>query len=106
MVSCLSFPILEKGYDMRKCTQKPGACLCLAEAGRRRSPTTKILLILGEILLITCLTAALAPADNQTNPHEKGNYPMQQAATVSVKDVPPLDRSLPGHVETFTFGLG
>ena len=91
---------------MGKHTLRTGACLGLAEAGQRRSPATKILLIFWEIFLITCLTAAAASADNQTNPHEKGNYSMQQAVTVSTKDVPPLDRSLPGHMETFTFGLG
>jgi len=86
-------PILEVGWR-------------LTAAGRRRSPKTKVLLILGDIFLITCVTAALASADSQTTPLMKGNYFMQQAATVSMKDVPPLDRSLPGQVETFTFGLG
>jgi hypothetical protein len=91
---------------MRKGTLRNGAHLCPAAAGRRRSPGTSILLILGEILLIISLSGALASADSQATPVKKGNDPMQQAATVSVKDVPPLDRSLPGHVETFTFGLG
>jgi hypothetical protein len=91
---------------MEKPAQKPGAGLHLAAAARRRSHMSTIFLILGEILLITCLTGALASADSQTTQLEKGHIPMQQAATVSVKDVPPFDRSLPSHVETFTFGLG
>jgi len=91
---------------MEKPAQKPGADLRLAAAGRWRSPFTKIFLLLGEIFLITCLTGALASADSQTTQLKKGNNPMQQAAAVAVKDVPPIDRSVPGHVETFTFGLG
>jgi hypothetical protein len=91
---------------MDKRTLGTGADPHLAAAGRWIFPKTKILLILGEILLISCLTAALASADSQATTLLKGNDAMQQAATVSVKDVPPLDRSLPGHMETFTFGLG
>jgi hypothetical protein len=106
MFPCPSFSIIAKEGDMEKLGQKTGAGLCLAAAGRRRSPFTRILLILGEILLITCLTGALASADSQTTQLTKGHNPMQQAAAVAVKDVPPIDRSLPGHVETFTFGLG
>jgi len=90
---------------MEKPAHKPGAVLRLAAAGRWRSPLTKVFLILGEIFLITCLTGALASADSQTTQIEKGHNPMQPAA-VAVKDVPPIDRSVPGHVETFTFGLG
>jgi hypothetical protein len=78
----------------------------LAAIVRRRFPLNKIVLVLGEIFLITCLTGALAQAHSQTTQLTKGNNPMQQAATVAVKDVPPLDRSVPSHVETFTFGLG
>ena len=91
---------------MKKPAQKPGGRLRLAAAGRRRLPLTGIFLILGEILLITCLTGALASADSQTSQLKKGHDPMQQTATVAVKDVPPLDRSLPSRVETFTLGLG
>jgi hypothetical protein len=91
---------------MDKPVQKPGGRPRLAAAGRRRPPMTRILLILGEFFLITCLTGALASADSQTTQLKKGNDAMQQAATVTVKDVPPLDRSLPSRVETFTFGLG
>jgi hypothetical protein len=91
---------------MRKGTLRNGANLCSARAGRRRSPGTSIFLILGEILLIICLSGALASADSQAIPVKKGNDSMQQAATVSVKDVPPLDRALPSQVGTFTFGLG
>jgi hypothetical protein len=63
-------------------------------------------MILWEIFLIICLTAAVAAADTQTSSLQKGTSAMQQAATVSGKDAPPLDRVLPGRVETFTFGLG
>jgi hypothetical protein len=91
---------------MRKGTLRNGAHLCPAAAGRRRSPGTSILLILGEILLIISLSGALASADSQATPVKKGNDSMQQAATVSVKDLPTLDRALPSQVETFTFGLG
>ncbi len=91
---------------MAKPAQKPGVRPGLAAAGRRRFPMTRIFLILGEIFLITCLTGALAQADNQTTQLKKGNDPMQQAAAVAVKDVPPMDRSVPGRVETFTLGLG
>jgi len=92
---------------MEKFVQKPGAVLRLAAAGRRRSSLTRVFLILGEIFLITCLTGALASADSRTTQIEKGHNPMHmQQAAAAVKDVPPLDRSVPGHVETFTFGLG
>jgi hypothetical protein len=91
---------------MEKLAQKPGAVLRLAAAGRRRSSLTRVFLILGEIFLITCLTGALASADSHTTQIEKGHHPMQQAAAVAGKDVPPIDRSVPTHVETFTFGLG
>jgi hypothetical protein len=91
---------------MDKRTLGTGAGPLLAGAGRWVFPKTKVLLILGEMLLISCLTGAPASADSQATPLMKGNDAMQQAATVSVKDVPPLDRSLPTHVETFTFGLG
>jgi hypothetical protein len=91
---------------MDKRTLGNGAGPHWAAVGRWLYPKTKILLILGEILLISCLTAALAQAYSQATTLMKGNDAMQQAATVSVKDVPPLDRSLPGHMETFTFGLG
>jgi hypothetical protein len=100
------FRPLHKEGDMEKPAHKPGAVLRLAAAGRWRSPFTRIVLILGEIFLITCLTGALAQAHSQTTQIEKGNNPMQQAAAVAVKDVPPIDRSAPGHVETFSFGLG
>jgi hypothetical protein len=95
-----------KGHDMEKRRPCPGVGLPLIAAGRRRSPGAKVFLILGEILLITCLAAALASADSQTTLVQKGNSPMQQTAAAQVKDVPPLDRLLPGRVETFTFGLG
>jgi hypothetical protein len=101
-----SLPSIAKEGVMKKPVEEPGGRLRLATAGRRRSPMTMIFLILGEILLITCLTGALASADSQTTQIEKGNNSMQHAATVAVKDVPPLDRSVPSHVETFTFGLG
>jgi hypothetical protein len=101
-----AFPTTAKEGEMEKSAQKPVAVPRLAAAGRRRSPFTKIVLILGEILLITCLTGALASADSQTTQIKKGNNPMQQAATVAVKDVPPIDKSVPSHLETFTFGLG
>jgi hypothetical protein len=91
---------------MEKPAARPGAVLRLAAASRRRSSLTRIFLILGEIILISCLTGVLAPADSQTTQLKKGNNPMQQAATVVVQDVPPIDRSVPNHVETFTFGLG
>ena len=91
---------------MEKPAKKSGGRLRLAMAGRRGSPFTKIALILGEIFLITCLTGALAQGHSQTTQLTKGNNSMQQAATVAVKDVPPIDRSVPSRVETFTFGLG
>ena len=56
--------------------------------------------------MIVSLAAAPAAPDSQNIPREKGNNPMQQAAMVSGKDIPPLDKSQPGRVETFTFGLG
>ncbi len=99
-------PPLAKGHDMRQRPNQPGAGLSLTTAGRRRSPLTKTLVIWWEIVLITSLTAALTSADSHTTQLEKGHNPMQQAVMVSVKDVPPLDRSLPSRVETFTFGLG
>ncbi len=91
---------------MARSVQKPGAGLLMAAIVRRRSLMARVFLVLGEILLITSLTGALASADNQTTQPAKGHNSMPQAAKVAVNDVPFLDRSLPGHVETFTFGLG
>jgi hypothetical protein len=101
---CPALPTITKEGDMEKPAQKPG--VSRAAAGQRRLPMTRVFLILGEIFLITCLAGALASADSQTTQLKKGNDAMQQAATLTVKDVPPLDRSVPSRVETFTLGLG
>jgi hypothetical protein len=103
---CPSLPTITKEGDMKKPAQKADALLSLIAAGWRRLSMTKVFFILGEIFLITCLTGALAQAHSKTTQPKKGNDPMQQAATVAVKDVPPLDRSVPSRVETFTLGLG
>jgi hypothetical protein len=97
---------LAKGHDMAKPQSRPDACRQLTSADRRRSPKARILPILFGLFVITFVTAALAAADLQGTPAEKGTNPMQQAATPFVRDVPPLDKSQPSRVETFTFGLG
>jgi hypothetical protein len=102
--SLLSCPTLVKGCDMNKRTFRTGAGLHLAVAGRWLFSKTKAPMIL--LIFFTCLSVALASADSQATPVKKGNDSMQKAATISIKDVPPLDRSLPSRVETFTFGLG
>ena len=73
---------------------------------RRPSPKAGILLMLWGLFMIVSVITALAASDSQGASPEKGNSPMQPAATVTVKDVPSLDGSQPGRVETFTFGLG
>jgi hypothetical protein len=73
--------------------------------GRRGSSAAGIWVIFLGLVLISA-AAAPAAAELQGPSTEKGNPPMQPAAAVSVKDVPPLDRTQPGRVETFTFGLG
>ena len=78
----------------------------LTPAGRRRSPIGGFFLIFLALVLIKSVTASLAVADSQGTPPVKGTNSMPQAATVTVRDVPPLDKSQPSRVETFTFGLG
>jgi hypothetical protein len=59
------------------------------------------------MLVIISVTAHLASADVlKKNLREKGTNSMHQAATASLRDLPPLDVSQPSRVETFTFGLG
>jgi hypothetical protein len=73
--------------------------------GRLFSPETVILMMMMSLLMLFA-AAAPAAADLKGASTEKGNHPMQPAAAMSLKDVPPLDRTQPGRVETFTFGLG
>jgi len=102
----LNCPPLAKGHDMTRLHPTAIDGSRSSAAGRRLSPRAGILLICGGLFLIVSLAAAPAAPDSQNIPREKGNNPMQQAAMVSGKDIPPLDKSQPGRVETFTFGLG
>jgi hypothetical protein len=77
-----------------------------APTWRRRCPRTGTLWFLVGLLGLTFFAAALAPAASQSLPLEKGPIPVQQALKTSTTDVPPLDRTQPDRVETFTFGLG
>jgi hypothetical protein len=63
------------------------------------------LILLGLLGLIIS-AGALASAASQSLPLEKGHNAVQQAVKTPVTDLPPLDRSQPQRVETFTFGLG
>ena len=88
----------------RKSTQ--GAGLQSTRIGRYPSSTKLTALLLGGLVALAALTASLAAAPAPGPVPEKGTNSMQQAATVAVKDVPPLDKSQPARLETFTFGLG
>jgi hypothetical protein len=90
---------------MKKLTRLITSCRWLPLAGRRGFPRAGIFLMLTGFLLSTASVATPGAGDHQSL--EKGNMVMQPAAaTPAVKDVPPLDRSQPSRVETFTFGLG
>jgi len=83
-----------------------GACCRFMRAGRRRSANLRILLIFLVLLVITCLTSAMASADSNQTSLQKGKDIMQQAATPQMSSIPSLDALEPARVETFTFGLG
>ncbi len=83
-----------------------GACCRFMRAGRRRSANLRILLIFLVLLVITCLTSAMASADSNQTSLQKGKDIMQQAATPQMSNIPSLDALEPARVETFTFGLG
>ena len=91
---------------MGKIQLKPEPLTRPAPARWRRFPGTGIPLLLMGLVGLIFSAAALASAASQSTPLEKGNNPVQQALKTSTTDIPPLDRTHPGRVETFTFGLG
>ncbi len=92
---------------MTKVQQRNGACRRSTPSDRRHSPKTGLVLVFwGLWIMIIFSTATRAVAGDQVAAPQKGITTMQQAATVSVNEVPPLDKSQPSRMETFTFGLG
>jgi hypothetical protein len=91
---------------MAKIQLNPEALTRPAPARWRRFPGIGIPLILMGLVGLIFSAGALASAAGQSTPLEKGKNPVQQAMQTPVTNLPPLDRSQPQRVETFTFGLG
>lgn len=78
----------------------------LPRGGRRSFPKAGICLVWAGLLLMAGSPAAFGGVPSQGLSLEKGDHAMQQTAAAPIKEMPPLDRSQPSRVETFTFGLG
>jgi hypothetical protein len=83
------------------------------DAGRQSTRTSRCpsstkftALLLGGLVALAALAASLAAAPAPGPVPEKGTDLMQHAAVAAVQGPPPLDRSQPSRLATFTFGLG